>query len=242
MKNIFLFTGYDRTDLIEFFLKNNHQIIAIISPYSSKYVKNMKNLYSLAIKESIPILNIKSVSKPYYEKIVKDALLYSSGYPYLIKESVYKKFKYALNCHPSLLPKNRGKYLEYIFLNNEEISGTSVHHIRKGCDDGPIILQKSFKVELEDNVDSLKIKSKKLELDLLKEIFEKELYKNSGVPQKEEHATCYLQSRNPDDSEVPNYLSLSDAYLISRAFNQDIYPGFFKYKGKKIYFKMELSD
>ena len=242
MKNIFLFTGYDRTDLIEFFLQNNYQIFAIISPYSPKYVKNMKNLYSLAIKESIPILNIKSINETCYKKIVKEALLYSSGYPYLIKESIFKKFKYALNCHPSLLPRNRGKYLEYIFLNNEEISGTSIHHISKGCDDGPIILQKSFKVDLDDNVDSLKKKSKKLELDLLKVIFEKELYKKSGTPQKEEDATCFLEPRNPDDSEVPNSLSLSDAFLISRAFNQDIYPGFFIYKGKKIYFKMELSD
>tara|TARA_B100001989_G_C24395957_1_gene391697 strand:+ start:49 stop:777 length:729 start_codon:yes stop_codon:yes gene_type:complete len=242
MKNIFLFTGYDRTDLIEFFLQNNFQIFGIISPYSAKYVKNMKNLYSLAIKESIPILNIKSINESHYKKIIQDSLLYSSGYPYLIKESIYKKFKYALNCHPSLLPKNRGKYLEYIFLNNEEISGTSVHHISQGCDDGPIILQKSFKVELEDNVNSLKMKSRKLELELLKEIFEKKLYKKSGTPQREEDATCYLISRTPADSEVPNSLSLSDAYLISRAFNQDIYPGFFIYKGKKIYFRMELSD
>ena len=140
------------------------------------------------------------------------------------------------------MPKNRGKYLEYIFLNNERISGTTIHHITKGCDDGPIIIQKSFNVELEDNVNSLKIKSRKLELDLIKEIFDNKLYKKSGTPQKEEDATCYINSRTPDDSEVPNSLSLSDAYLISRAFNEDLYPGFFVHEGRKIYFRMKVSD
>ena len=51
--------------------------------------------------------------------------------------------------------QHRGKYLEYILLNDDNTSGATLHHIDKGCDSGPIILQQSYKVELTDTVQSL---------------------------------------------------------------------------------------
>ena len=242
MNNIFLFTGYDRPDLIEFFLNNKFKISALVSPSAPKYLTKMTNIYSLAIKNCIPVINIKSLIQSQFKDKISDAMLYSSGYPYLINEDVFSQFKYAINCHPSLLPQNRGKYLEYIFLNKEKINGTSIHHINKGCDNGPIILQKSYKIELSDNVKTLKSKSKKIELDLLQKIIDDNLFDKKGIPQREEEATCYLKKRTPEDSELSSSTSLLDAFLMARAFNPDLYPGFFKFNGRKIIFRMEITD
>ena len=241
MDNIFLFTGYDRVDLIDYFIDKNITIRALIIPSIEKYIKNMSNIIARCSKYSIPIMSQKSIELTFDQDLIQNSVLYSSGYPLIISQGLFKRFKHAINCHPSLLPRNRGKYLEYILLNNDEYSGTTLHYIDEGCDSGPIILQESFKVEFTDTVKSLLSKSYSNETLLLDKLLNQPDLLINPTPQNELLATTYITQRNPENSLVDHSISLLDAYMLSRAFDNEKYPGFFIYNGYKVVFKMEAT-
>ncbi len=61
-----------------------------------------------------------------------------------------------LNRHNALLPKNRGRLTPFWVLNKQEKeTGVSIHFVDEGIDSGPIIVQKSFKVDKRENFRSL---------------------------------------------------------------------------------------
>jgi phosphoribosylglycinamide formyltransferase-1 len=64
-----------------------------------------------------------------------------------------------LNIHPSLLPKYRGlKTHQRAIEDNETEHGASVHFVTPELDGGPVILQASVPVEINDDADSLATK------------------------------------------------------------------------------------
>lgn len=66
-----------------------------------------------------------------------------------------------VNIHPSLLPRYGGegyyglRVHRAVLENREEESGASVHFVVEGCDEGPVILQKTVKVEPGDTPETL---------------------------------------------------------------------------------------
>ena len=241
--DIYLFTGYNRCDLVNKFAEYSYNIRAVIVPKNEKYLSKMHDLLYMCIRQGIPILNASNLmADPEFQVNANTSVLYSSGYPLILQSDLFSMFKYAVNCHPTLLPKYRGKYLEYILLNDESYSGTTIHHIDEGCDSGPIILQKRYKVELTDNVHTLLKKSYAAELVLLDTLLASPNTLDRGIRQEEGESSTYLKQRTPEDSEVSGNLNLIDAYKKSRAFNNDLYPGFFRHEGFKVIFKMHIID
>jgi methionyl-tRNA formyltransferase len=58
--------------------------------------------------------------------------------------------------HPSLLPKYRGaSAINWALINGEEVSGLTLFWVDQGIDTGPILLQKSVRVEPDDTTGSL---------------------------------------------------------------------------------------
>jgi len=62
----------------------------------------------------------------------------------------------AINIHPSLLPKFKGLHThEAALAAGEKTHGCTVHFVRAGLDDGPIILQREVPVLAGDTADTL---------------------------------------------------------------------------------------
>ena len=86
-----------------------------------------------------------------YENIIKKNFLRASGLK-------------IINIHPSLLPKFKGLNTFSRVLKNKEIkTGCTVHYVNEKLDGGKIITKKSFFVNKNDNVITLKNKTQKLE-------------------------------------------------------------------------------
>lgn len=74
-----------------------------------------------------------------------------------------------INIHPSLLPKYGGMGMygnrvhEAVLKDKEEETGITIHYVNENYDEGKIIFQKSFKIEKEETLDSLKEKIHALE-------------------------------------------------------------------------------
>ena len=72
-----------------------------------------------------------------------------------------------LNVHPSLLPRYAGgmdtNVHEQVLVNGDKKTGCTIHFVTEEIDGGPILVQKSCKVDPNDNVETLKQKVQALE-------------------------------------------------------------------------------
>ena len=75
-----------------------------------------------------------------------------------------------VNIHPSLLPAFPGAYAYMqAYERGTKIIGVTSHYVTENLDQGPIILQKSFPVDAEDTLDSIKSAGQRLEAETLTE-------------------------------------------------------------------------
>lgn len=89
------------------------------------------------------------------------------AYGHRIPAMLHKKIP-CINIHPSLLPEGRGPWpLPWTILKKHSISGVSLHLMDDGWDSGPILLQKSFPVDADENLESLSAKCRVAALDLV---------------------------------------------------------------------------
>jgi len=93
-------------------------------------------------------MNLQIISKLHDEQF---DLLISIGYPYKIPMEILSIFKYAINCHGSILPDYRGNraYMHY-WANCEDYYGASIHFMNEEFDDGKVIIQGTIKAYPEE--------------------------------------------------------------------------------------------
>ena len=75
-----------------------------------------------------------------------------------------------INIHPSLLPAFPGAYAYMqAYERGTKVAGVTSHYVTENLDQGPIILQKSFSVDAEDTLESIKSAGQRLEAETLTE-------------------------------------------------------------------------
>lgn len=68
-----------------------------------------------------------------------------------------------VNCHGALLPKYRGLMPSFWTLaNGESVGGVSVHYVDAKLDNGPILVQKSYRIHSHDTLEDVMARSKDL--------------------------------------------------------------------------------
>lgn len=106
--------------------------------------------------------------------------IFLSGYMKKVGDNITKNFK-VINSHPALLPSYGGAGMygrfvhEAVIKNQEKQSGVTIHEVNTEYDDGKIILQKELELDIDESVDSLESKIKKLEQSTIIEAFKKYL-------------------------------------------------------------------
>ena len=124
-----------------------------------------------AKKNKIPYIFIDTKKKNYENKILLNLKKYNisficlAGYMKIISKKIIKKYKNKIiNIHPSLLPKFKGlNTFSRILKNKERKTGCTVHYVNEKLDDGSKIVQKSFFINTNDDLEILKKKTQKLE-------------------------------------------------------------------------------
>ena len=76
-----------------------------------------------------------------------------------------------INFHPSLLPKYRGPCpTNAVLLNDEKVTGVTVHYVTEQVDEGNILLQRSTPIEESDNDGRLRKKLAGLSAEMVPEV------------------------------------------------------------------------
>jgi formyltetrahydrofolate-dependent phosphoribosylglycinamide formyltransferase len=130
-----------------------------------------------AKKNSIPYIVINTKLRNYENILLqilkknKISFICLAGYMKIISRNFIEKFgKKIINIHPSLLPKFKGlNTFSRVLENKEKKTGCTVHFVNYKLDDGHVIAQKSFFISLNDNVETLKQKTQKLEYQVFPE-------------------------------------------------------------------------
>lgn len=166
----------------------------------------------------------------------RDANLLSVGFPYLVPREIYTRHRIAINIHPTLLPKYRGPTTgAYILMNNERESGTTVHLLEEGADQGDILVQESIQLSRFDTLKSLQRKVYALEPNIIIEAIRRLDEGIPAVPQNETFATTFPNRRKPSDSEIDPNRSLLELFDQIRACDVVKFPAFFRLDGEKVF-------
>ncbi len=178
-------------------------------------------------KDSIALEQIKNINPD---------LIVSGGYHLVVPQEIIDIPKYStINIHPALLPKYRGQHvIQWQIINDEKITGTTIHYMTKDLDKGDIILQKSC--ELNDNDTALDVWEKTSEIG--KELLEKTIDtitqtgKIAAYKQDESKAT-YFNARKPEDGRIKFNQTSKQIYNLTRALVNPWPGAYFIHNNKK---------
>ncbi len=141
-------------------------------------------------------------------------LIVSAGYYYMIPVDTYIKM---INIHPTMLPIGRGAWpMPRLIMDGYTQGGVTFHKIIKEADAGDIVLQRSFKIDKNENHMTYMQKVHFLLDSMIEELLNDldELY-SKALPQGE--GVCF-ENMVQEDYTVDYSMTVQEADVILRAF------------------------
>lgn len=237
---IHFFTGYDKSELLTSLLDAGVIVTHVVIPKAEKFSSTTCEVTDLARKHQIEIVKVSTSNWNHVAELsAADSILLSARFPLKIPRRIFGRYRYALNIHPTLLPKYRGRYLEPILISGDNESGVTLHLIDDEYDNGDIVHQGRFSVGKFDTVASLLRKASAMESSLVLEGLRLLLDPTfSPTPQNANEASSFFEKRTPNDSFVPCTASLLEALRVVRSSNSVTHPAFTLIDGEKVIIEM----
>ena len=153
-------------------------IKAIISDVEDAGILRLGNAFDLpAIYESPGVVGARlspDADSAYIKRIqsFKPELVVLAGFMRILSEPFIHAFKgKIINLHPSLLPSFKGAQgIRDAYQYGVKVTGCSVHWVTPALDSGPIIDQKSVRIDPTDTLESLEQKIHAAEHQLLPDV------------------------------------------------------------------------
>jgi len=133
---------------------------------------------AVAKKYGIPVHDMPDVNaEPFLEMLRKnevDFIVSISG-TQLYKRKLREQTPWGIvNCHGALLPKYRGLMPSFWTLaNDENEGGVSVHYVDRKLDNGPIVVQRRYRIHKHDTLEDVMARSKDLAAEAIIETVRK---------------------------------------------------------------------
>ena len=163
MKIVFLGNPDVSVSILSSLLKTEHDIVGVVSNSPKISGRGLKKRYTpvglYAINKKLELFCLSSFKD---EKLYRDLKKLNPDLFIVVAFKIIpQKFlnipKFgAINLHASLLPKYRGASpIQYALLNGDKKTGVTTFFMDDKIDNGKIIMQKEFKINDNDNYDSL---------------------------------------------------------------------------------------
>ena len=129
---------------------------------------------AVARKYGVPVTEQVNVNTEEFRKYLRDAgvefIVSISGTQMYRKDLLAQTPKGIVNCHGALLPKYRGLMPSFWTLaNGETEGGVSVHFVDAKLDNGPILVQKKYRINPQDTLEDIMARSKDLAAEAIVE-------------------------------------------------------------------------
>lgn len=185
---------------------------------------------SLAEKNHIPVYQPQRVRDPSFldevRKIQPD-LVVVVAFGQILPPSLLAIPKiYAINLHPSLLPRYRGPApIPWAIIKGERETGLTVQNIEAGVDEGKIILQKKVVIKLSDTAKDLEKRLAVMGAALLEEAVRRIKEGCVSFLEQDEKKVSYAPKITRDQTEIDWERPCMDIHNLVRGLNP--YPGAF---------------
>lgn len=231
MKVIFLGTG----DFSEIVLKkldsSKHQVLGVVTQPDKVNGRNGKITFSpvksYALERGLPLYQFASISKEGKEDLLAIGadIMVTSAYGQILSDEIIAICPHGIiNTHASLLPKYRGSSpIQMAILNGDEEIGTTIMKTVREVDAGDVVLQRSIKLNGNENQEEC--------FDMLADLSATALIEaldmiESGVakfvPQDHSKAT-FCKKLTKEDGQIDFTLTAKEIHNKVRAFYG--YPG-----------------
>ena len=149
-KNIILYAGKTLGNLVLNYMIKNHSPEYLIPNLDDNGKDNLlhESTIKIAKNNGVKITNNKKLINLCKKKTID--YIICAGTTIIIPQKILNSCKNgAINFHPSLLPKHRGRYSTvHAIFNGEKNTGVTCHWISSEIDKGNIIYQKNLKLEI----------------------------------------------------------------------------------------------
>lgn len=160
MKVLFLGSPEFAKIVLSYVLESSHKVTAVICQCDKPSGRGNKltppEIKPYAIEKNIPVLQFEKVNRNIEEikKLDFDVFVTASFGQILSRE--FLEIKEGLNVHPSMLPKYRGATpIQTALLHNDKETGITIQKMRYEVDSGEIYAQEQFKIEEDDDFETL---------------------------------------------------------------------------------------
>lgn len=117
-----------------------------------------------------------------------------------------------VNCHGALLPRYRGLMPSFWTLaNNEKEGGVSVHFVDDKLDNGPIVVQKKYRIHPHDTLEDIMARSKDLAAEAIIECVR--LIEAGNPPLMENDASQATHFSMPTREDVARFLATGHRFF-----------------------------
>ncbi len=117
-----------------------------------------------------------------------------------------------VNCHGALLPRYRGLMPSFWTLaNNEKEGGTSVHFVDDKLDNGPIVVQRKYRIHPHDTLEDIMARSKDLAAEAIIECVR--LIEAGNPPLMENDASQATHFSMPTREDVRRFLQTGHRFF-----------------------------
>lgn len=166
-----------------------------------------KTCYSVAAvarKYGIPVTQAVDVNSEAFLKHLRDLkveLIVSISGTQLYKKPLMSQTPAGIiNCHGALLPKYRGLMPSFWTLcNDEKVGGVTVHFVDHKLDNGPIVVQQTYRIHSRDTLEDIMARSKDLAAETIVQAVRLiETGNPPRLPNNEAEATHFSMPSNED--------------------------------------------
>lgn len=148
--------------------------------------------------------------------------------------------KHNLVIHESYLPKGKGwSPLSWQILEGKDEIPVTLFEAVKNVDAGHIYYQEIIKLKGDELIDEIRDLQGRMSILLVLKFFEN--YPNNNSVEQSGESTFY-ERRTPSDSELNLDKTIREQFNLMRVVDNERYPAYFKYKGRKFIIKIYGQD
>lgn len=208
----------------------NEVTVVALSPERSGMHSDYADLSGLAADNGLPCHVVqKSINDSQTVSFIRGCrpdVMFVFGWSQLIgPELLSIPLQGCLGSHPALLPLNRGRHpLIWALVEGLRESGLTFFYLGEGADDGDIVWQGAFSIDIEDDAETLYGKMEELGRQGIRE-FLPQLQDGTAPRRPQDHSMAtYWGKRTKSDGEITWDGSCMAIYNLVRALARP-YPG-----------------
>ena len=207
------------------------KIVQILIDNKSSWMLNFKD----RLEKAIELKGWKPVFLEDASEVKSGKYLFLMSCVKIVPKSVLELCEHSFVIHASNVPKGRGcSPITWSVLKGENDIVVSLFEAAEKVDSGPVYKKESFFLNGTELIDEIRAKAYGVIENLVLFVL------NNGVGKGNEQVgnPTYLPKRAPIDSELDANKSIAEQFNLLRVVDNERYPAFFKFKGKKFVLKI----